>query len=477
MQKSKIIHYFSFLDKKEAQSFQNFVHSPYFNKHENTRRFVDYLLTAKAKKLTKEKVFAHVFPDKKFDEQLLSNLSSYALRLLKKFYAQQHFEQSETAVETAALDRILQSGQERLFSLYAGRLEKKSGKTERRDSRYYLQKSKLALLFDDFNLQYGDRKNAKNLEAANSHFDTYFIGEKLKMMCRTAARRQVTGQDFSYTFRSEIFAYLAERKEIYAQIPSVWIYFLICKMLTEDIETHYFDLKKRLPQTVKNFQKEEGRDLYTHLLNYCVRRLNLGNSAFRKEAFDIYRQMLAQGLLYRDGILPQWDFTNMVSLGCDLAEYAATRNFIFAEKSKLADAERENTFTYNLAAFHYSQKEYAAAVELLQKVEFTDVYYNLLNRILTLKIHYEQSNDKALDYTSETFRIFLLRNKNITQSRRKSGLNLIRFTKNLSQLRSEKGIVGRRIFEEKVRALQEKIEGTEAVLNRGWLLERTGEMG
>ena len=120
--------------------------------------------------------------------------------------------------------------------------------------------------------------------------------------------------------------------------------------------------------------------------------------------------MLESGLLYSEGVLPPWHYTNIVTLGCDIKENERTMKFITEQKEKLPLAERDNTYTYNLASLHYAQQNYEEAIASLQKVAFTDVYYNLLTRILMLKIYFEINNGKALESTLETFRIYLLRN-------------------------------------------------------------------
>ena len=56
-----------------------------------------------------------------------------------------------------------------------------------------------------------------------------------------------------------------------------------------------------------------------------------------------------------------------------LQEYKWINAFIFNQREHLPKREKENSFTYNLAAFHYSQKAFNKAAALLQKVEFTEV--------------------------------------------------------------------------------------------------------
>ena len=475
MHNTKLIQYLSKFSLQELQQFRDFVDSPFFNKHEKTRQLLTLILKAKnweSAALQKEKIFKKLFPNKAYEEQLLSNVISYLLRLTRRFLAQQQFEKKAVEQQLNLLENAFQTGQKKLFELTAKRLQRHFSDDDLRDSNFYHQQHLFQRLLDDFNLNFGNRVSGEHLAEALDNFDAFFIGEKLKMTCQMLARRQVTGRDFSFSLMPELVAFLEKEKTKFQQIPSVWIYFLVYKMMTQSDPKFYFDLKANLKEKVSFFQHQEGRDLYTHAVNYCVRRINFGEEVFRKETFELYQQMLENGLLYVDEILPQWDYTNIVSLGCALQEFAWTKQFIFEQKEQLSKDEKENAFTYNLAAFYYSQQQFDSALESLRTVEFTDVYFDLLTRILTVKVYFETANWQALEYALETFRIYLLRNKKLTENRRKSGLNLLRFTKKIMRLKEEKSLYSKKQFAQEIAALKTQIEGKEMVMNKAWLLER-----
>lgn len=478
MQNSKLIRYLTLLSNKDLNQFQAFVDSPYFNKHKNTKSLLRYILKSKTWQrahLEKEKAFEYLFPDRPYEEQLLSNVLSYLLRLLRRFLVQKQFEQKEVEQQLVLLEMAFHAQQEKLFELTAGRLAKSFQESTVQDSEYYFQQNRYQRLLDDFDLNFGNRSSGEHLEKAWQHFDVFFIGEKLKMTCQMLARKQVTAQSYSPSLIKELLHFLEDRQEQFQQIPSVWIYYLVYQMMTKNDPVFYFELKNRLRKESTFFKHQEGRDLYTHTLNYCIQRINFGEANFRKETFELYQQMLANGLLLVDGVLSPWDYTNIVSLGCLLQEYTWTKHFINEQKVHLPKGEKENTFTYNLAAFHYSQQAYEKAIVLLQKVAFTEVYYNLLTRILLLKIYFDKEDWLALEYALETFRIYLLRNKKITDSRRKSGLNFLRFTKSLMLLVNERTLLSQKDFVKKVQLLKTQIEEKEMVLNKSWLLQKLSD--
>ncbi len=474
MQKSKLIQYLSVFSKQDLRFFREFVQSPYFNKHQKTKDLLDYILKVKdlnSPLLQKEKAFKKVFPNQKYEEQTLRTTMSYLMQLIYRFYSQRQHESNTSEQQIGLLEMALQDGQKKMFKHHSLIWKKTHEQSTNRDSSYFLQAARFQRLQDSFDINYGKRVSGSFLEKALSNFDTYYIGEKLRMTCEMLARKQVTGQDYSFSLLQELIQFLEKEKTHFESIPGVWIYFLIYKMMTEDNPKHFFKLKGRLKKEAPLFKHQEGRDLYTHALNHCIGKLNFGDTSFKKETFELYQQMLDNGLLHIDQVLPQWDYTNIVSLGCDLQESKWIKNFIFEQKQFLPKAERENTFTYNLAAYHHAQHAYEEALVLLQKVAFTEVYNNLLTRILMLKIYFETKDWQALDYFLETFRVYLLRNKQLGEARRKSGLNLIKYTRSLSRLLEAQTSLSKGEFVKNMGLLKEQIEKDEKVLNKSWLLK------
>ena len=473
MHNSKLIRYLSHLDHLQLQRFRDFVDSPYFNKHENTKALLAYILEAdswETASLQKRRAFAAIFPNRAYQSQLLSNLISYLLRLFRQFLAQEHFSTQEAEQTLALLEQASTNGQVKLFELAANRWERQQASYPLQDGAYHFAAFRYQQVRNDFDLRQGSRFDGHRLAQADAHFDYYLISEKLRLACEMLARSQVTGQTYELPLTHHLLPFLEARKAHFKTIPAVWVYLLIFRMIRDDQARDYFELKERLQQDAQYFSTSEGRDLYTYSLNYCIRRLNYGESAFRRETFELYQQMLSTGLLHRSGILPAWDYTNIVSLGCDLQEYKWTYRFIEEQKDKLPNNERQNTYTYNLAVYEYQQQHYDKAIQLLHQVEFTEVYYNLLVRILRLKIYFEQGDQEALLYLLDTFRIYLLRNRQIADNRRRSALNLLRYTKKLARLTEDAQLISSRPFHQALRRFEEQIQDHQRLTNKAWLL-------
>ncbi|MEM7040176.1 MAG: hypothetical protein AAF570_24625 [Bacteroidota bacterium] len=82
---------------------------------------------------------------------------------------------------------------------------------------------------------------------------------------------------------------------------------------------------------------------------------------------------------------------------------------------------------------------YSNAKKLLREVEFTDVYYHLDSKALLLKTYFELRDWEPLESLIEAFRIYLRRNKMISDYQRKVYLNFLKFAKKLYRYHHRRG--------------------------------------
>ena len=116
-----------------------------------------------------------------------------------------------------------------------------------------------------------------------------------------------------------------------------------------------------------------------------------------------------------------------MSISLRLGEFKWCRNFLESKVTLLAPAERDNALTYNTAYFHFMNQEYRKAIRKLQEVMLNDVFYQLDSRVIILKSYFELDETESFYYQASSFRLFLLRNKSISDYQKTIYRNLIRF--------------------------------------------------
>ncbi len=471
MVNSKLLHYLKQLSRKDLLQFRDFVHSPYFNKHQKTKALLDYLLRVgweREKKLQKENIFSALFKGEKYDEQQVSNLMTYLLRLLRRFLEQEYFEGQLDSRKIALLEGSRDKGLQKLFELTSRQIEKEIVQNDFPDGEDYYYRSQYYELMDLHEVEYGNWTDNLALEKSVEYLDKFYIIEKIKRATQIQARKTMTGNPIQLNLMKELMKLIQQKN---FSDPIMLLYQATYQLLADETEKSFFQLKALLEKDAMNIPDKDGKNLYKHALNFCVRQVNLGKDAFKKESFDLYKEMLHTGLIYYNDEILQWDYSNIVTFGCQLKEYDWTDKFIFEQKEYLPKHIRDNAFTYNLAVFYLHTQKYDHAARLLNNVEFTDLNYQILTRILLLKIYFNSRDWQALEYHLDSFRIYILRHKVINENRKPAYLNLIRFSKKMAELYEEKNYMRKKELKEKLEQLMEKVEQHPKVLNKSWLLE------
>jgi hypothetical protein len=219
----------------------------------------------------------------------------------------------------------------------------------------------------------------------------------------------------------------------------------------------------------------ETREIYAYAINFCIRQVNKGGEAYLQVLLSLYQNALQDGALFSDGWLFQWDYKNIVSAGLKARNFAWCENFIQAYKDKLEPSTRENAYTYNLASLYFEQGDLRRALRLLQHVEFSDVFYQIGSKVILLKSFYELNDHEALLSTCDAFKIYLKRNKTLSQSHYTVNFNLASLTRRLSALRQKASLLPSAEFQAKREALRAEIS-TASVAQLPWLLAQIDQL-
>ena len=251
------------------------------------------------------------------------------------------------------------------------------------------------------------------------------------------------------------------------EIPAIAIYYQIYLTFIDPTdESHYFNLKNLIKNQLHLFPQEEARDIMNSAINYTIQKQNQGLLKFSLENFELWKEALKRNVVLINDELSPWSFKNIVTLALRLNEYEWTEHFIKDYGIKINKEFRENAINYNQAILFFYKKEYNKAIPLLQKVQFDEVNYGLGAKALLLATYYELDEFDALDSFYESFKIFVNRNKNITDDIKKSYIQLIKLTKLLTESNSDKL---------KLQKIKNEIQNSQAT-SKKWLLEKVDEL-
>lgn len=468
---SKLITILKTLSAREINMLEKLVNSPFFNVNEDVSHLFVLLKERypefDEKQTEKKAVYKNLFPGKRFNEQTLRYVMTDLTRLMEEFLLQKQFGENETHRKHLLMQSLNQRDLDKYFLKHMNDAYAAQEKSPYRDAIYY---ERQAMLEED-SYSWTSRKNNRaidsSLQSLVDNIDIHYLTKKLKYSCEIINRMNVLKVQYNLSFLDNTLEFL--KNNSFAHIPAITIYYQILLTLREsENEKHYNKLKALLAEHIGKFPQAELRDIYGFVQNYCIRQINLGNNNYLRELFENYKILLDKEIVIENKSLAQFDFKNIVTIALRLDEYKWTENFIERYSPLLSVDFRKNAVNYNLARLHYSKKQYRDALRLLLAVEFTDVYYHLDSKSLLLRIYYELEDWEPLLSLFNTFKIYLKRNKLISEYQRTTYTNLVKFVRKLTRIK-----MGSKLPLERVK---QEIEQVKQIADLTWLESKVNEL-
>lgn len=482
MLESKLVKHLEELNSKERERFRAFVLSPFFNQHQRTTELLQLILQQlelQKKSLSKEQIFKKLFPNQTYDEQKLHNVMSNLKKLLQRFFAQLHFEKQPLLEDIFTLEAAYERSRFDLLTNRAKQLEKQLENYPYRDAHYHFAQYRLNFLLGYYSGNYQDRANSDTLQTMFQHLDRYYMVEKMRNAAHLMSNSILMNTTYDFGLLEEITRYIDERQDALKSDReiSLLLYRNVLLSLTHENDPQYYEyLEELFTNHTDKLMPSEKQDLYSFATNYCIRMINLGKKQYQQELFRLYQKAIDLDLVRSHGIISEWDYKNIATLGCSLKEFEWTESFLAEYQAYLLPDRRENAYNYNLANLYYNKKKYRDALVPLLSVKYTDVKYHINANLLLLRTYFAMRDTEALLSLIETLRIYIIRNLRITQDERRGYTNFLRFTKKLVTYKHQASTFTKTELQDKVRALKDRIAATENVINRYWLVGECEEL-
>ncbi len=475
MKDTKIYDFLSNLSATELNRFHRYLDSPYHNRNVWCKELFNLLETHIRSEveveLSKYSLFPQIFNNENYDDKRFRKLCSDLLDLGEAYLAQEIYQSNPLHQANYLLQAVHQRQLEKMYNSATNSVKNLSAKQYQRPASYYYYQYEIEKnLYKLQNLEV-KRASKDNIQLINlseivNNLDYFYISEKLKYYCSLLSWNKIVSLDHKVLFIDEIIQ-IAEKNE-FRHIPPIAIYLKIYYTYTEfENEEHYFDLKKLITNNLDIFPIDEAKDIMDSVINYTIQKQNSGRSAYAEELFDLYKITLEKETIFINGEITPWSFKNIITNSLRLKEYEWTENFINEYNSKINKAYRQNAINYNTANLNYFKKEYAKVLPLLQKVEYHEDYYNLSSKVLLLATYYELKEMELALMFCDSFRIYLKRNKSLSNANKARYQELIFFAKKL--------ITNQDSPNEKILKLKATIE-TSLAASKNWLLEKVDEL-
>jgi hypothetical protein len=433
-----------------------------FNKNKAVRQFYALLLpfapTFEDKKamikLDKNLIFKRLYKNESYNNLKMNNLISDTYQLLCNFLAYENFQRSQQFSNLCLMDELYQKGLYKNVEQEARKFEQEQVKSTIRDADFYYDKYLFYKQKDALFLSKPNRTADVNLQLKNDYLDLFYFAMKLKIACDMTSRNTVIQANYQSPFLDELQLRYENKPEKYGKIPAITVYYQVSQMLLNaDESKYYYQLRTHLAENVAQFSNKELRTFYDYVRNYCIRKINDGETAYYQEILSLYQFLLDKKIIFQNGHLTEWDYKNITTVGLRLETYDWTEKFIIDYKNSLPESVRENAFIYNLASFYYEKNEYKKSLQSLHEVRFTDTTYHLGAKVIQLKSYYELKETEPFYALTDAFQIFVKRNRQLSDYRKTAYLNLLKITKRIYKLREQEGIITNSVWQNRYRIL------------------------
>lgn len=455
----------------EWNRLAKFLQSPYLNEDSKLSKLYDFLLPhLKAKTietLEREKIWKHIYGKQPFSNLKYARQLSDLVKRVESFIA---IEKMRNSAADESLYLLRTYNEKRLDAYFPepfGYTLKRIEKLPFRDSDFYFHQFQLNAQ-QNIHLENKQlRTTEKNLQQTIENLDVFYLIEKLRYSAAVLHYKKFLTLKDENVFFAEIMQHLAQNP--YPEIPIINIYYLIVLTLIEpENETHFQSLKTAMWKHAKLFPIHTNKEFYAFALNYCIRKINAGQTGFQQEIFALYKEALKTDLLLENNELSPWDFKNIVTIALRNKEFSWTQKFIENYKTKISKTERENAYTFNLARYYFAVKQYDKVLQLLQNVVYDDVFYLLDSKTTLLKTYYELDEASAFYSLKDSFRVLLRRKKLISEHSRVNYLNFLQLISKLFRANPRHKI--------QIAELQQLINETPNAADRSWIEEKMREL-
>ena len=432
MRDGKLITVLKTFDSKQFKRLLSFAQSPYFNKNTEIVSFLTVLFKIypdwEEIKLEEEYLYKKTFPHSPFDKKRLYYLRSYTLTLLEQFLVHE-------AVETEPFEasyKLLKFYQKHQLNDYFEQsyeqMQQLLAKTPvNNDSTNY---NRFLLAWEGVHYQLRSKERAGNLNLTETHhyLDIFYFLNKLSL--------HISGLSFAYIGHSsenqgidlsQILAIIPQTPHLATHHSLRFLYNYVNLLLFPNHSEHQEKAWESLNEDHKQLPLETIKGLYAMLRNFYISQINKGDVKASQRLFEIYDKQLQNGFLLNEKQeIPLATFQNIATLGLKLRHFEWVKAFIekYSKYLENTDNNSVNVLHFVWAKYHFEIGKYTEVLKYLHQItEFAHHLLDIQARKLLMQTYYELEDIESVLVQVNSFRVYLSRNQNLTEDRKRTYQN------------------------------------------------------
>ncbi len=472
----KLIKLLKALSPEEFRRMRKIFQSPIYTSNPDHLKCYDalrrYYPKFKPSLLKKEAFFDKIWEGESFDDWKLRNLFRELTRLTEDYLLL--LEQVDPKERQKKL--TVAYGKRNLYDFFEKGTKSLLAELEAspyRDKNYYLQKALLNEAWYAHPLK--DRYDEKDtsFEDGMDSLDQYFIHAKMQYGIVLKSMQRILNKPYEFRFME-----LLEKQEREGAMKenSVLQLFWWSLNLESTLQTIDFErYEELLFESFAQLRKEDQKVLFFHGLNYIIHQANRGDHKFKLIAFEWHKKGITYQLIFDGQSIDAIHYSNSITYACKVKAFTWAFNFMQDYQQYLEAENRTFILNYNLAKWHYYQKEFEQILPLLieyrMPIAYELTYRNLMIRTifeLFLKdnTYFDLLNQKLL-----SFEKYLEKRKNFSLQKKAPHRNQLKIIHKLTGLLMKN--------EEKIyikKWLLGELNQSTPISGRDWLMEKAASL-
>lgn len=427
MNNSKLTNVLRTFSKSEMKEFEKLVASPFFNKGRN---YIPFLVELKKfypkfdnMMLTPEYIHSKLYPGKKFNKQVIWNLTSGLLNMTEEFLIQIDMDKNKFERNCHAADELYERKLTRHYEHMLKKMEKDIDKLELGE---ILFASKIRLETRKINFFFLEDKQflAQNLVVKKGEFSILYF---LVLISNVISNMHYNSLLFNTSYNmnlpyelinnmklDNVINYAKENNYEYSHIMEFY-YCMIMTSLSPNDKTFFLRAKELFENYSQRFETSEKEALLAVLINYCIFRVNSGDDFFRKMLFEINILLLKE-----IDEMPKKEFGKVFFLqvlrnALSINKIDWAKKYIEKYVPNLKPAYQKSMRALGYAFLNFYLKDFKAVLENLKNVKFIDTRDKLHVRNLYMRTFYELDEIETVISQIDSSRHFLNKNRSIPQ--------------------------------------------------------------
>lgn len=216
--------------------------------------------------------------------------------------------------------------------------------------------------------------------------------------------------------------------------------------------------------------EDEIKDVYWSLVHYLIHKLNNGHTEYYRHLFEMFMLMdKKQYLINSFGYIDEALYKNVITSALKINNTTAAEIFLEKHKPNLQENVKEEAYNFNKTLILFQKKAYSDILDLLKYTKFEDLFYNLNQRRLLVKVYFELTETDSsylsllIDYI-HAFRKYIYSLKSIPENYINLNKNFLKFT--------DKLLAKNKYSDEEKEVLLNQLATTPNVSERDWLIAK-----